>query len=220
MASVDWQISEGQIPYPAAVAVMEARVAAIAAGAAREQVWLVEHPPLYTGGTSANPADLLAPGRFPVYQTGRGGQFTYHGPGQRVAYVMLRLAARDNDLRRFVTDLEQWIIRTLARFNIRGERRDGRIGIWVARAGREDKIAALGIRVRCGVTYHGIAVNLDPELEHFSGIVPCGIRADAAQPFGVTSLAQLGILASMAELDMALRAAFEEVFGVETVAIG
>lgn len=219
MASVDWQISEGQIPYPAAVAAMEARVAAIAAGAAREQVWLVEHPPLYTGGTSANPADLLAPGRFPVYQTGRGGQFTYHGPGQRVAYVMLRLAARDNDLRRFVTDLEQWIIRTLGRFNIRGERRDGRIGIWVARAGREDKIAALGIRVRRGVTYHGIAINLDPELEHFSGIVPCGIRGDAAHPFGVTSLAQLGILASMAELDMALRAAFEEVFGVETVAI-
>ncbi|MGE3967270.1 MAG: lipoyl(octanoyl) transferase LipB [Dongiaceae bacterium] len=216
MASPEWWISEGLTPYPAAVATMEARVAGIAAGTAREQVWLVEHPPLYTAGTSANPADLLAPDRFPVYATGRGGQFTYHGPGQRVAYVMLRLADRDNDLRRFVTDLEQWIIETLARFNVRGERREGRIGIWVAQPDREDKIAALGVRVRRGITYHGIAVNLDPALEHFSGIVPCGIRSDAERPFGVTSLAALGILVSMPELDMALRDAFEKVFGVTT----
>lgn len=216
MAPVDWQVSEGLTPYLEAVAAMEARVAAIALGEAAERVWLVEHPPLYTAGTSADPADLLAPGRFPLYQTGRGGQITYHGPGQRVAYVMLRLGPRGNDLRRFVGDLEEWIIRSLGRFEVKGERRQGRIGIWVARPGREDKIAALGVRVRRGVTYHGIAVNLDPALEHFSGIVPCGIRSRPEQPLGVTSLVDLGIRISMAELDDALRSAFEAVFGVPT----
>jgi lipoyl(octanoyl) transferase len=217
MAPVEWQVSAGLTPYPEAVAAMEARVAAIASGQAPERVWLVEHPPLYTAGTSADPADLLAPGRFPLYQTGRGGQLTYHGPGQRVAYVMLRLAGRGNDLRRFVTDLEEWIIRSLARFEVRGERREGRIGIWVARPGREDKIAALGIRVRRGITYHGIAVNLDPELEHFSGIVPCGVRSAPELPLGVTSLADLGVRVPMAELDLTLREEFGAVFGVETI---
>jgi lipoyl(octanoyl) transferase len=218
MAPVEWQVSAGLTPYPQAVAAMEARVAAIASGQAAERVWLVEHPPLYTAGTSADPADLLAPGRFPLYPTGRGGQLTYHGPGQRVAYVMLRLGSRGNDLRRFVTDLEEWIIRGLARFDVKGERRQGRIGIWVARPGREDKIAALGIRVRRGVTYHGIAVNLDPELEHFSGIVPCGVRSGPGLPLGVTSLADLGVRVPMAELDMALREGFEAIFDAETVA--
>lgn len=218
MAPVDWQVSEGLTPYPEAVAAMEARVAAIALSEASERVWLVEHPPLYTAGTSADPADLLVPGRFPFHQTGRGGQITYHGPGQRVAYVMLRLGPRGNDLRRFVADLEEWIIRSLARFEVRGERRQGRIGIWVARPGREDKVAALGVRVRRGVTYHGIAVNLDPVLEHFSGIVPCGVRSRPEQPLGVTSLVDLGVPVSMAELDTAMRTAFEAVFGVQTVA--
>jgi lipoyl(octanoyl) transferase len=217
MAPVEWHITEGLSPYPDAVAAMEAHVAAIALGEASERVWLVEHPPLYTAGTSGDPADLLAPGRLPFYRTGRGGQLTYHGPGQRVAYVMLRLADRGNDLRRFVTDLEEWIIRTLAGFGLEGERRAGRIGIWIARPGREDKIAALGIRVRRGVTYHGIAVNLDPEIEHFSGIVPCGVRSTSERPLGVTSLAELGVQASMAELDAALRAAFETVFERKTI---
>ena len=220
MAPVEWQVTEGLTPYPEAVAAMEARVAAIAGGAASERVWLVEHPALYTAGTSADPADLLVPGRFPFYQTGRGGQITYHGPGQRVAYVMLRLGPRGNDLRRFVADLEEWLIQSLARFAVRGERRQGRIGIWVARPGREDKVAALGVRVRRGVTYHGIAINLEPELEHFSGIVPCGVRSGPELPLGVTSLADLGIPVSMAELDVALRAAFETVFDTETVAAG
>jgi lipoyl(octanoyl) transferase len=211
---VEWRVSDAQTPYPEAVAVMEARAAAIARGEARELVWLVEHPPLYTAGTSARAEDLLEPGRFPVFETGRGGQFTYHGPGQRVAYTMLSIAARGGDIRRFVRDLEDWIIRTLARFNLKGERRDGRVGIWIAKPGGfEDKIAALGIRVRRGVTYHGIAVNLDPDLSHFAGIVPCGIQGGAASPFGVTSLVREGILISMPELDMALQGAFEEVFG-------
>ena len=220
MAPVEWQVTEGLTPYPEAVAAMEALVAAIASGMVPERVWLVEHPALYTAGTSADPADLLVPGRFPLYQTGRGGQITYHGPGQRVAYVMLRLGPRGNDLRRFVADLEEWIIQSLARFNVRGERRQGRIGIWVARPGREDKVAALGVRVRRGVTYHGIAINLEPELEHFSGIVPCGVRSGPRLPLGVTSLADLGIPVSMAELDIALRTAFEAVFDAETVAAG
>lgn len=220
MAPVEWQVTEGLTPYPEAVTAMEARVAAIAGGEAPERVWLVEHPALYTAGTSADPADLLVPGRFPLYQTGRGGQITYHGPGQRVAYVMLRLGPRGNDLRRFVTDLEEWIIRSLFRFGVKGERRQGRIGIWVARPGREDKVAALGVRVRRGVTYHGIAINLVPELEHFSGIVPCGVRSGPGLPLGVTSLADLGIAVSMAELDAALRNAFEAVFETETVAPG
>jgi lipoyl(octanoyl) transferase len=220
MAPVEWQVTEGLTPYLEAVAAMEARVAAIAGGSAAERVWLVEHPALYTAGTSADLADLLVPGRFPLYQTGRGGQITYHGPGQRVAYVMLRLWPRGNDLRRFVTDLEEWIIRSLARFDVRGERRNGRVGIWVARPGREDKVAALGVRVRRGVTYHGMAINLAPDLEHFSGIVPCGVRSEPERPMGVTSLADLGVPASMAALDAALRAAFEIVFDTETVTTG
>jgi lipoyl(octanoyl) transferase len=211
-APVAWQVSDLAVDYPDAVAAMEARVAAISAGDAPELVWLVEHPPLYTAGTSANPADLLEPDRFPVHPTGRGGEYTYHGPGQRVAYVMLDLNRRAPDIRRFVAALEEWVIRALARFNVKGERRDGRVGIWVARPdkglGQEDKIAAIGIRIRRWVTFHGIALNVDPVLDHFSGIVPCGIRGH-----GVTSLADLGVTASMAEADMALRAAFEEVFG-------
>jgi lipoyl(octanoyl) transferase len=207
----EWRIDDAPVAYEAALAAMDARAAAIRAGSANELVWLLEHPPLYTAGTSAKPADLLAPGRFPVHRTGRGGQYTYHGPGQRVGYVMLDLKARDRtDVRAYVHDLEDWIIRTLARFNIRGERRADRIGIWVDRGGREDKIAAIGVRIRHWVTLHGIAINLDPALEHFSGIVPCGI---AAESHGVTSLHQLGILISMPELDAALRASFAEVFG-------
>ena len=205
---IDWRISPALVPYPDAVSEMEARVGAIAEGRMRELVWLLEHPALYTAGTSAKADDLLAPGRFPVYPTGRGGQFTYHGPGQRVGYVMMDLRRRSNDVRRFVRDLEEWLIRTLAHFNVRGERREGRVGIWVARkGGREDKIAALGIRVRRGVSYHGVSFNVDPELEHFSGIVPCGI-----QEHGVTSLHDLGLTATMADVDLALRAAFEDVF--------
>ncbi len=209
---IDWRISDTNIAYPDAVAVMETRAAAIAEGRARELVWLLEHPPLYTAGTSAKMEDLLAPARFPVHDTGRGGQFTYHGPGQRVGYVMMDLRRRDNDVRRFVRDLEQWLIRTLAAFNVRGERREGRVGIWVTqRSGKEDKIAALGIRVRRGVTFHGISLNVDPDLDHFTGIVPCGIAGH-----GVTSLAALGITATMMDVDMALRAAFEHTFAPTT----
>ena len=207
--TIEWRVSDTPVPYPAAVAEMETRAAAIAEGRASECVWLLEHPPLYTAGTSAKVEDLLAPNRFPVFTTGRGGQFTYHGPGQRVGYVMMDLRQRDNDVRRFVRDLEEWLIRTLARFNVRGERRDGRVGIWVARkSGREDKIAALGIRVRRGVTFHGVSFNVDPDLDHFTGIVPCGI-----QQHGITSLADLGLTATMPDVDLALRAAFEDVFG-------
>jgi len=220
-APVAWQISDRPVPYPEAVAVMEARAGAIARGEAAELVWLVEHPSLYTAGTSARAGDLLEPGRFPVFETGRGGQFTYHGPGQRVAYTMLSVATRGGDIRRFVRDLEEWIIRTLARFNLRGERREGRVGIWIAKpGGAEDKIAALGIRVRRGVSYHGIAINLDPDLSHFSGIVPCGIQGGGASPYGVTSMVREGILISMPELDMALKGAFEEVFGGTASAVG
>lgn len=207
---IAWLIEDRLVPYPEAVAFMENRVAEIRVGSAPETIWLVEHPPLYTAGTSAKAGDLLLPDRFPVYETGRGGQFTYHGPGQRVAYVMLDLQARGGDLRRFVHDLEEWLIRTLARFNVTGERRDGRVGIWVKDGKREDKIAALGVRVRRGVSYHGISLNLEPDLSHFDGIVPCGI---SEQNFGVTSLAKLGIMITMPELDMALKGAFAEVFG-------
>ena len=209
---VEWRIDDGPVGYEAALGAMEARATAIRAGEAEELVWLLEHPPLYTAGTSAKPADLLSPSRFPVHRSGRGGQYTYHGPGQRVGYVMLDLKRRHRaDVRAYVRDLEEWIIRTLARFNIRGERRAGRIGIWIDRgAGREDKIAAIGVRIRQWVTLHGIAINLDPALEHFSGIVPCGISGEA---LGVTSLHQLGILVSMPELDSALKASFAEVFG-------
>jgi lipoyl(octanoyl) transferase len=209
ISSPEWQVRPGLLPYPEAVAFMEHRVAAIAEGLAPEMVWLVEHPPIYTAGTSAKESDLLD-ARFPVYKTGRGGQFTYHGPGQRVGYVMLNLHPRGGDVRRFVHDLEEWLIRTLARFNVKGERRDGRVGIWVVRGAREDKIAALGVRVRRWVTFHGVALNVEPDLTHFSGIVPCGIRAH-----GVTSLADLGITASMSDVDVALHASFEEVFGAE-----
>jgi lipoyl(octanoyl) transferase len=213
-SDIEWRVSDAPVAYEEAVAFMEARVAAIHAGAAPETVWLLEHPPLYTAGTSAKAGDLVD-ARFPVYQTGRGGQYTYHGPGQRVAYVMLDLTRRKQDIRAFVCQLEAWIIATLARFNVRGERRDGRIGIWVDRGAhalggrREDKIAALGIRVRRWVTFHGIALNVDCDLTHFRGIVPCGI---SDQRYGVTSLADLGIIASMAEVDMALQGAFVEVF--------
>lgn len=210
---VDWRISDEFVSYPEAVAEMETRVQAIIAGEAPEQVWLLEHPPLYTAGTSARDGDLLAPGRFPVYATGRGGQYTYHGPGQRIAYVMLDLNQRGQDLRRYVHDLEEWVIRSLDRLNIRGERRQGRVGIWVADHGREDKIAAIGVRVRRWVTFHGIALNVDPDLSHFDGIVPCGIKATQAEPFGVTSLAKLGHLISLPEVDVILKETFHEVFG-------
>jgi lipoyl(octanoyl) transferase len=212
--ALEWRIDDSPVPYPAALAFMDERVAAIRAGRAPETVWLLEHPPLYTAGTSARAGDLLAPERFPVFTAGRGGQYTYHGPGQRVAYVMLDLARRGSDVRRFVCQLEDWIIAALARFNVMGERRRGRVGIWIDRArdkgaGREDKIAAIGVRVRRWVTLHGIALNVDPDLAHFAGIVPCGI-ADAR--FGTTSLADLGIHVQMAEVDAALKAAFAEVF--------
>jgi lipoyl(octanoyl) transferase len=209
---MEWRISEDLVAYPDALAEMEARVAAIRAEGAPELVWLLEHPPLYTAGTSARDGDLLAPGRFPVFATGRGGQYTYHGPGQRVAYALLDLKQRGPDVRQFVRNLEEWIIRTLARFNLKGKRRDGRVGIWITHEGREDKIAAIGVRVRRWVTYHGISINVDPDLSHFDGIVPCGIQE---QKLGVTSLAQLGYILSMPEFDMALRAAFDEVFGEE-----
>ena len=186
---------------------MESRAAAIADGRASELVWLVEHPPLYTAGTSAKPDDLID-ARFPVHATGRGGQYTYHGPGQRVGYVMLDLKPRGGDVRGFVHDLEEWLIRALASFNVKGERREGRVGIWVAHDGREDKIAAIGVRVRRWVTFHGVSLNVDPDLEHFSGIVPCGIREH-----GVTSLVALGLPVTMADVDVALRSAFAEVFG-------
>jgi lipoyl(octanoyl) transferase len=205
----DWIIADAPVAYPDALSFMERRVADIAAGTAPETVWLLEHPPLYTAGTSAHREDLLTPDRFPVYDTGRGGQYTYHGPGQRVAYVMLDLNQRGRDLRRYISSLEQWIIDTLAAFNVKGERRAGRVGIWIDRGGgREDKIAAIGVRVRHWITFHGIAINVDPVLEHFSGIVPCGISQH-----GVTSLVDLGLPVTMADLDVALRAAFGGVFG-------
>jgi lipoyl(octanoyl) transferase len=208
-AQPEWIVSDGQTPYPEALAAMEARVAAIRAGDAGELVWLVEHPPTYTAGTSATPGGLVDP-RFPVFRAGRGGQWTYHGPGQRTAYVMLDLNRRGRDVRAYVHALEEWLIRALDRFNVRGERREGRVGIWVAdRArGTEDKIAAIGVRVTRWVTWHGAALNVDPDLGHFGGIVPCGVSEH-----GVTSLHRLGVLATMEEADAALRAAWDEVFG-------
>ncbi len=215
---VEWIVAEGLTAYPDALAFMEARAAEIAAGAAAECVWLVEHPPLYTSGTSARAGDLLER-RFPVYDAGRGGQFTYHGPGQRVAYAMLDLNRRRRDVRAFVAALEDWVIATLAAFNLRGERREDRVGVWVKRPDKapgldgtaaEDKIAAIGIRVRRWVSFHGISINVEPDLSHFAGIVPCGI---AERHFGVTSLVDLGIPAVMGDLDVALRVAFEGVFG-------
>lgn len=210
---IEWRVSPGAIPYIMAIEEMERRVAAIRAGAAPELVWLLEHPPLYTAGTSARDEDLLDPDRLPVHRTGRGGRYTYHGPGQRIAYVMLDLARRGEDVHCYVHHLEEWAIRTLARFGVGGERRDGRVGIWVVRAdGHEDKIAAIGVRVRRWVTYHGIALNISPDLDHYRGIIPCGIAPEASG-HGVTSLADLGIAATMAEVDEALRATFDQVFG-------
>jgi lipoyl(octanoyl) transferase len=216
-APVEWRRSEGLVPYPEAVAAMEARVEAILAGQAGELVWLLEHPPLYTAGTSARPEDLLWPDRFPVYESRRGGEFTYHGPGQRVAYAMLDLNARGRDVRRYVWRLEEWVIQTLAAFGVRGERRAGRVGVWVVRPDRppsadgtpaEDKIAAIGVRPRRWLSFHGVAINVEPDLGHFAGIVPCGIRGH-----GVTSLVDLGLPVTMTDLDLALAAAFDEVFG-------
>jgi lipoyl(octanoyl) transferase len=210
---VEWRIAPAPVPYPDAVAEMESRVAAIAAQTAPELVWLLEHPPLYTSGTSGKVGDLLDP-RFPMFATGRGGQLTYHGPGQRVAYVMLDLKRRRPDVRAYVAGLEEWIIRTLAAFNVRGERREDRVGVWVKRpdkgAGFEDKIAAIGVRLRRWVSFHGIAINVEPELSHFSAIVPCGV-VDAR--YGVTSLVDLGLPLTMEDVDIALRQAFAEVFG-------
>ena len=205
---IEWQINENPVDYTAAVAEMERRVAAIRDGAAPELVWLLEHPPLYTAGTSAREEDLLDPRYLPVHRTGRGGRYTYHGPGQRIAYVMLDLSRRERDVRCHVHRLEEWMIRTLARFAVRGERHEGRVGIWVVRpGGGQEKIAAIGVRVRRWVSYHGVALNLDPELDHYRGIVPCGIAEH-----GVTSLAALGVAATMAEVDTALRATFAEIF--------
>lgn len=216
-APVEWRLEPGLTRYEDALAFMEARADAVRKGEAPETVWLVEHPPLYTAGTSARSEDLVEPDRFPVFSAGRGGEYTYHGPGQRVAYVMLDLKRRREDVRAFVAALEEWIIRTLDRFNVRGERREDRVGVWVVRPDRpampdgspaEDKIAAIGIRLRRWVSFHGIAINVEPDLRHFSGIVPCGV-----QDHGVTSLVDLGLPVTMADLDLALKAAFQEVFG-------
>ena len=205
--AVEWRSSSVAIPYTTAVEEMESRVAAIRAGAAPELVWLLEHPPLYTAGTSARDEDLLDPDRFPVYRTGRGGRYTYHGPGQRIAYVMLDLARRGEDVHCYVHHLEEWAIRTLARFGVAGERREGRVGVWVRRGAGEAKIAAVGVRVRRWVTYHGMAINIDPDLDHYCGIIPCGIAEH-----GVTSLADLGVAVTTADVDAALRATFAEAF--------
>lgn len=209
---IEWQVSDTPVAYEDALARMEARVAEIHAGTAPELVWLLEHPPIYTAGTTASDSELTDPTRFPTVRTGRGGRWTYHGPGQRIAYVMLDLNRRDRDVRRFVADLEDWVIRTLSDFAVDGEIREGRVGVWVRRPdkgpGIEEKIAAIGIRVRRWVSFHGIAINVEPDLSHFSGIVPCGIAEH-----GVTSLADLGRIVSMPEVDMALRARFENVFG-------
>ena len=210
---LDWRVEDRLVPYPEALIEMDARAAAIRDDGASELVWLLEHPPLYTAGTSARDCDLLDE-RFPVYHSGRGGQFTYHGPGQRVAYLMLDLKRRNPDVRAYVRSLEEWIIRTLARFNVVGERRDGRVGIWVdlkphgGLPGQEAKIAAIGVRVRRWVTMHGVALNVEPDLSHYAGIVPCGISDQ-----GVTSLVALGLPVTMADVDAALRAAWDEVFG-------
>jgi len=206
---VEWRVTRRLVAYPAALDVMTMRASAIAAGRACELVWLIEHPPLYTAGTGARSEDLIKP-RFPVFTTGRGGQFTYHGPGQRVAYLMLDLKRRTPDVRRFVATLEEWIIRTLRTFGVAGERREDRVGVWVPLDGREDKIAAIGIRVRRFVTLHGISLNVDPDLEHFSGIVPCGV---SDPHHGLTSLAKLGRSVTMWEADAALRREFEPLFG-------
>ncbi|WP_370252990.1 lipoyl(octanoyl) transferase LipB [Nioella sp.] len=214
---VEWIRSDAPVPYDEAVAWMEGRAAAVARGEADEAIWLLEHPPLYTAGTSAKPADLTDPDRFPVYETKRGGQYTYHGPGQRVAYVLLDVAQRGHDVRAFVQQMEDWVIATLAEFNLRGEKREGRVGVWIARpdkppladgSPREDKIAALGVRLTKWVSYHGLSINVEPELDHFDGIVPCGITGH-----GVTSLVDLGLPVTLDDVDVALQKTFEEVFG-------
>ncbi|WP_170475693.1 lipoyl(octanoyl) transferase LipB [Ruegeria arenilitoris] len=217
---MEWKTSDGLTDYEAAVSFMEARVAAIASGIADECIWLLEHPALYTAGTSARIEDLTDPDRFPVHSTKRGGQYTYHGPGQRVVYVMLDVSKRGHDVRQFVKQLENWVIAALAEFNVKGEIRDGRVGVWVQRNDKplspsghqaEDKVAAIGIRLRKWVSFHGISINVEPDLSHFSGIVPCGI-----QDHGVTSLVDLGLPVTMADLDVALKKTFEEVFGDPT----
>jgi lipoyl(octanoyl) transferase len=213
--TLEWRVLDGYAPYAETLALMEARVAEIAAGTAPEAVWLLEHPPLYTAGTSANAVDLVQPDRFPVHVAGRGGQYTYHGPGQRVAYVMLDLNKRGRDVRKFVCALEDWVIKTLAEFNVTGERRTGRVGVWVVRPDRkgpdglpaEDKIAAIGVKLRKWVSFHGISINVEPDLNHFSGIVPCGISEH-----GVTSLVDLGLPVTIDDLDVALRRQFDVVF--------
>lgn len=214
--TVEWRHLAGQAPYVETLAAMEARVAQISAGTAPEAIWLLEHPPLYTAGTSSNPADLTDPNRFPVFTAGRGGQYTYHGPGQRVAYTMLDLNTRGRDVRKFVCALENWVIATLAEFNVRGERRAGRVGVWVVRHDRapnpdgtlrEDKIAAIGVKLRKWVSFHGISINVEPDLTHFGGIVPCGIR-----DHGVTSLVDLGLPVTLADLDTALKQTFDAAF--------
>ena len=213
---VEWKLSEGFVDYPDAVAHMDRQVAGIRAGTLPEQIWLLEHPPIYTAGTSANAADLLSPDRFPVYQAQRGGEYTYHGPGQRVAYVMLDLDKRGRDIRAFVASLESWVIAALAQFNVRGEIRPGRVGVWVERPDRpalpdgsicEDKVAAIGLRVRKWVSFHGISINVEPDLSHFGGIVPCGITN-----YGVTSLVDLGHPIGMDDVDGVLRQTFDEIF--------
>ncbi|SPF75473.1 Octanoyltransferase [Aliiroseovarius pelagivivens] len=217
MPPVTWEVASDLVDYETAVARMEAHADAMARGEAGELIWLLEHPPLYTAGTSANPRDLVAPDRFPVHESKRGGQYTYHGPGQRVAYVMLDVGKRGRDVRAFVAALEEWVIKTLAEFNVTGERRDGRVGVWVVRDDKpltalgqppEDKIAAIGVRLRKWISFHGISINVEPDLEHFSGIVPCGISEH-----GVTSLVDLGLPVTMEDLDVALRRVFDEVFG-------
>lgn len=221
---IEWKHWDGLVPYTVALAAMEERVAAISAGTAPEAIWLLEHPPLYTAGTSARPADLVTPDRFPVYQVGRGGQYTYHGPGQRVIYVMLDVGARGRDVRCFVRSLENWVIATLAEFNVKGEIRPGRVGVWVTRPDktpnpdgtlREDKIAAIGIKLRRWVSFHGISINVEPDLSHFDGIVPCGIREH-----GVTSLVDLGLPVTMADLDAALMRSFESAFSADVPGCG
>jgi lipoyl(octanoyl) transferase len=209
MNAIEWRMSDAPVPYETAVAAMEERVASIRAGSAPELIWLLEHPPLYTAGTSARLSDLVEPDLLPVFRTGRGGQYTYHGPGQRVGYVMLDLRRRGADVRRYVCDLEEWLIRTLAVFNLKGERRPGRVGIWIDEGGgRESKIAAIGVRVRHWVSFHGVSLNIDPDLSHYRGIVPCGIAEH-----GITSLAAQGIMVATPEVDTALQRAFDEVFG-------
>lgn len=216
MGKVEWQVLPGLQPYAETLAAMEARAGAIAAGTASEAVWLLEHPPLYTAGTSARAEDLTEPDRFPVFEAGRGGQYTYHGPGQRIAYAMLNLNERGRDVRQFVCALENWVIWTLSEFNVKGERRAGRVGVWVVRpdkapnpdgSPREDKIAAIGVKLRRWVSFHGISINVEPDLSHFGGIVPCGIREH-----GVTSLVDLGLPVTMADLDAALAATFSRAF--------